>query len=837
MLTYKEFKKLRQNENNNVRNVRNVSLETENIEKAIDNLTSEVVGYIISEKRFNNFVNFCEGISDFGNKWKTIQEHRMVQQLPSIIKETLEEECLSYRLLINDAKIEIKKTLKEANNLLDPWAQLQNREKQASDEIERKVDQIFSQLKTDLLNQYGVNRGVQPSSPSPAAGPQAAQPYSAPRPTGGDFELGDDIRYRKTKKPGLWQRTKNWLKSVWHGATGGDPNLRKYALEKGYADSPHYSKDPNAYKDTKKFPQYFEHVEETKIKELEQYLKEDFEEARNTFHGIFGKYKKEILNLVAQYALKVFSKDKPDEPDEPEGPETEPKGPEPTEPEPEGPEPDNDKGEEEEPKGPSGFEDAIAAPQKIEKPDKVGILANSRDIDSAAIKKAWDTKIDHGDNKYTFTINYNGKDYTFTPEQQRESKKYITFKKDGIRIQITKNKWDRSIEGEEESKLPEEKPKDNDNSKLMSTLADFERVKDAEEKYPDLSEYLRKNPDVRYEPEFKSDPEKYYLDKIKSKEEKPEETEDTPSPEEDESMPQPKEKPEETEDIPSPEEDESMPQPEEKPEETEDTPSPEEDESMPQPEEDDEEAEVKKQPKSKEETGTSSDYSKQSGFGEIDPDAEDNLEDDEDTAQNKIIDAIDKHPELADLLQKNPDLWSNKEFKKDPEQYYLNSKKEPEPEKEIEPESKSEESPNEEKSNYYGFSDEELPENVLNIIDDPSAKAMSSKNLKNVKKDDNGNLEFASHGKSHPLTVVYNKGTNRVYFYYPLSSKNRYNVKFMEKDKFNEFMEDKDINVPTIETKPSEPEKTELPETPTEPKKHYDINDVRSVGKRGLDRL
>lgn len=286
MLSYREYRRLKESNNNSKNTI------VEDVDNLFNSWTSEVTGLIVSPKYAENLIDFCESSVTSDSKWKTIQEHRMIRQLPVIVRETLKEESAQARLFINEAKYQIKKILKEAEEVHgDPWAQLQNRNAQAAKDIEREVEAIFQQLKTDILHTYGSNRGQAPSG-TPIAG--------APSRTGGPMP----------QKPGLFGRAKNWLKSVWQGATGGDPNLRKFALSKGYAADPRYQQDPHAWKDPKKHPEFF--PKESEFAELENLLKEDFEDARKVFHSIFSKHKSDLLKLIAKYALQTFPSDPAD---------------------------------------------------------------------------------------------------------------------------------------------------------------------------------------------------------------------------------------------------------------------------------------------------------------------------------------------------------------------------------------------------------------------------------------------------------------------------------------------------------------------------------------------
>lgn len=276
MLSYKEYRRLKESRNNKK------EVTFEDIDSLFKSWTSEVTGLIISPKYADNLIYFCENAANSGSKWKTIQEHRMIKQLPAIIYGTLEEECAQARLFINEAKYQIKTVLKEAEAAADPWAQLQNRNAQAAKDIEKEVEAIFYRLKNDFLHQYGFNRG---QGEQPNIGGSGHVPYAP-------------------QKPGLWGRAKNWLKGVWQGATGGDPNLRKFALSKGYAADPNYRNDPHAWKDKSRFPDQFQG--ESQFLELQNLLKEDFEDARTKFHDLFNKHKKDLLNLIAKYVLQNF---------------------------------------------------------------------------------------------------------------------------------------------------------------------------------------------------------------------------------------------------------------------------------------------------------------------------------------------------------------------------------------------------------------------------------------------------------------------------------------------------------------------------------------------------
>ena len=276
MLSYKEYRRLKES-NNNER-----CLTFEDVDSIFKSWETEVVGLIVCPKYTENLINYCENAVASDSKWKTIHEHRMIKQLPAIIQEALNEECAQARLFINEAKYQVKNILKEAEGAVDPWAQLQNAMPQAASSIEKEVEVIFKQLKKDLLTQYGFNRGTS-ATPAGSATPVAG---AAPQ------------------KPGLWGRAKNWLKGMWQGATGGDPNLRQFALSKGYQNDPNYQNDPHAWKDRQRFPNQFQG--ESEFAELECLLREDFEEAKKTFDGVFAKHHRSLLSLVAKYALQTL---------------------------------------------------------------------------------------------------------------------------------------------------------------------------------------------------------------------------------------------------------------------------------------------------------------------------------------------------------------------------------------------------------------------------------------------------------------------------------------------------------------------------------------------------
>ena len=277
MLSYKEYRSQK------LANNSNKGLVFEDIDNLFKSWTNEVIGLIVSPQYTEDLINFCENAVFSENKWKTIQEHRMIQQLPAIIRETLEEECSVVRLTINEAKYKIKEILKEgAEASINPFAQLQHMNSSAASSIEKEVEAIFQQLKLDLINQYTGNRGMGPSPQQP--GPS-----------------GPLTPISRQKKPGLWDRTKNWLKGVWQGATGGDPNLRKFALSKGYASDPRYQHDPHAWKDQQKHPEFFPH--ESELAELENLFKEQTESGLSRFNSVFSKHKKALLDLISKYVL------------------------------------------------------------------------------------------------------------------------------------------------------------------------------------------------------------------------------------------------------------------------------------------------------------------------------------------------------------------------------------------------------------------------------------------------------------------------------------------------------------------------------------------------------
>tara|TARA_Y100000034_G_scaffold38278_2_gene47028 strand:- start:9589 stop:11613 length:2025 start_codon:yes stop_codon:yes gene_type:complete len=438
MLSYKEYRRLKQN------NGDQQGLVFEDIDNVFDSWTSEVTGLIVSPKNTEKLIEFCEAAVASDSKWKTIQEHRMIKQLPFIIGQTLEEECAQARLFIGEAKYQIKMILKEAT--VDPWAQLQNRNAQAASDIEKEVEDIFLQLKTDLLNQYGVNRGQQPSAPSSAPGPS------------------DPVQ-----KPGIWQRAKNWIKGMWQGATGGDPNLRKFALSKGYAQDPKYQHDPHAWKDRQKHPEFFPQEEFAGLTNL---LKEDFDEAKAAFEGIFTKHKDALLKLIARFALQTFVNEPTDRATGDAEPETTVKGDEPVKPtladEPED-EPDSEKDRIFDPDV-DDWEAAVRSTppgdlgkvspktqEPQETPNKE--LLNTRSFRVPALAASIQAK--QADGTITL-VNAKGDTYTFTPEQQSETSKHKVFENDTHKIKITKTAWglaERHESAESKSKPPETESK------------------------------------------------------------------------------------------------------------------------------------------------------------------------------------------------------------------------------------------------------------------------------------------------------------------------------------------------------------------------------------------
>ena len=285
MLSYKDYRRLKESNNNNEK------LVVEDIDDVFNSWTSEVTSLILSPQHAERLIDFCENAVTSTSKWKTIQEHRMIKQLPLVIRQALEEECAQARLLINEAKYQVKQIVENAgaeampaspepassSKYVNPWASFQTVNQQAADAVKGEVDVVFNNLLDDLIKTFGQNRTAGPL-PSASAGGQ---------------------------KPGVFGRAKNWLKSVWQGATGGDQNLRRYALQRGYANDPKYKQDPHAWKDAQKHPDLF--AQESKLQELEDLLKESFDDATRTINGLFGKHKTELLNIIAKHALKTFS--------------------------------------------------------------------------------------------------------------------------------------------------------------------------------------------------------------------------------------------------------------------------------------------------------------------------------------------------------------------------------------------------------------------------------------------------------------------------------------------------------------------------------------------------
>ena len=196
MLSFTEYKKIKNKTSN-----QNI------VDSIFADLENEVVYLHINPNRlqklsevFKDWANFV-----FDSKWKTIQEHRIISQLDSVIREESQSDALEVRKIINKYKQDLKEM--QIPSIAHPETLMQD-----------KINDIFQRMQGEIISTFGVS--PQKASPVPSASPSIQQPVQ--------------------KQPMNWKdRLKRWAKGLWYGP--GDPRLRQFATKHGYSNDDYYS--------------------------------------------------------------------------------------------------------------------------------------------------------------------------------------------------------------------------------------------------------------------------------------------------------------------------------------------------------------------------------------------------------------------------------------------------------------------------------------------------------------------------------------------------------------------------------------------------------------------
>src|SRR3989337_3026606 len=220
MLSFTEFKRKEKKE--------------ASVDAVFSRLEDDIAGIYVDSTRIKEITQICaEWAESVIGSEKTLKEHQILRNLPETIRDMALDGAADARKIVKRYKCQ----------LVEQY--------DAIDNAEIHIDRLLNKLKDDLITNFGV------SSPAQMQQPQQQQP----RPLT------------------WWDRLKRWGKGLWYGP--GDPNMRQYAKEQGYAGDDYYSKYESI--DPENFQILFEGVIKESIATLVQ---------------ILNKYKSELLDVV-----------------------------------------------------------------------------------------------------------------------------------------------------------------------------------------------------------------------------------------------------------------------------------------------------------------------------------------------------------------------------------------------------------------------------------------------------------------------------------------------------------------------------------------------------------